>query len=623
MTAPELPVSQRLRIPVLYQWIGTVAVGVVVAVLGGAGLSGLLAGHGWAARGHLWRALNGWWAHPGSPAAGWPYDPRPGPAWLVYTLVVLIAAAQISGWWMIARWRTRHRSQGAAPGMARTRDVAGRIDEAGAKAHAVGLRPSLAGRNIDDLPARELVHVLGVNTADDKPIALRQNDSLLVFGGSGSGKTWRVAITPILTAPGFLVVTSTKADVLRATCWARAQQGRVAVFDPEDIARGWPDKIRWSLIAGCEDPDTAIRRAEGVISGQSGDRGASSEGAVFYKARAATVLQCYLYAAAVGGRRMSDVRRWAATMRNAEVRDILEHHLPEWATDYAKATDSGDPRTDGNTMATVAAALKPLASPRLMTAIDVEETESLDLATFVTGPNTLYLLSEGTGGGQSIAPYASALLNEVHYLAKQHAQCLADQRLDPPARMVLDEVANVAPMPGLEAKLTDSGGRGIQMEVMAHGSDQLKARFGATQAGQILDAPSALMFLPGLMDAELLELASTLLGRVEAWRPGRTPSSAPQAYERLVMSPHEIRTMAEGQALLIYRDQRGILLRIRAYWEGDPDQADLVERSIAHYDHMIAPFDTGNGNRPPLLDQVDGTELGAPAVLDLTKGWRR
>ena len=614
----------------LYLWIGAVALVAAVSLFGGAGLSGVLAGHGFAGPWHILRTLRGWWAHPGDPAAGWAQAPRPGPAWLTYTLIGLLAAVLSAVWWIAAAWwRNRHRP-GAAPGMATTRDVAGLIDEAGAKAHAARLRTSLSGRRVDDLPTSSLVHILGTNVADGKPIALRQNDSLLVFGGSGTGKTWRVAIKPILFAPGFVAVTSTKSDVLRATCWAREKQGTVEVFDPENIAPEWHRKARWSLIAGCEDPDTAIRRAECMVSGQPSERGSRSDGAVFYKGRATTVIQCYLYAAAVSGRRMSDVRRWAATMRNAEVSEILEHHLPEWATDYAKATDSGDSRTVGNTMATVAAILKPLASPRLMAAIDAPASESLDVAEFVTGANTLYLLSEGegSGGAQSIAPYASALLNEVHYLAKRHAQRMPDQRLDPPARMVLDEVANVAPMPGIQAKLTDSGGRGIQMELFAHSSDQLKAQFGDAQARQILAAASAVMILPGLMDTELLERISLLLGRVETWRamPGRPGEQwRAQPHERVVMSPREIRTMDEGQALLIYRHQPGIRLRIQAHWEGDADQAEMVQRSFEHYDRLAAGSSATRADpiSAPLLDQVVGTEQPPTGVVDLTKGWRR
>ncbi|WP_051038187.1 type IV secretory system conjugative DNA transfer family protein [Nocardia otitidiscaviarum] len=591
-------------------------------MLSGAALSGLLSGHGFATPGSMRATLSGWISNPADPAAAWASDPRPGTGWLVYTLAALVAALLFTAFWFGYVWWHSRRRAAATPGLSTTRDVAGILDEDGAKAKALTLRPSLHGRSASEFTANELVTRLGINTADGQPIALHPTDSLLVFGPSGSGKTWRTAVAPVLFARGFVAVTSTKHDVLRATCWARAGRGDIKVFDPEDISE-WPNKARWSLIAGCEDPDTAIRRAEGMVAARP--MGQGSDASAFYVGRATTVIQCYLHAAATAGKRMTDVRRWAAHGANEEVAEILDQHQPEWAIDFRKATDSGDHRTDGNTMSTVANLLKPLASPALMAAIDVSAEESLNLDTLISGSNTLYLLSEGSG--RSMAPFVSALLNELHYAAKRRASRMPEGRLDPPMELVLDEVANVAPIPELEAKVTDSGGRGIQIRMFAHGSDQLRVRWGATQAEQLLGSVSAQLILPGLHDNDLLERASKLLGKVDTWRavPGANGEWRDQPHERLVMSPNEIRTMDAGEALLIYRNLPGIKLRVRAWWEGDEEQAALVKPSLAYYDKVVATgryLPVGAPARAQ-VDPTDGIEITTLAVSDFTKGWRR
>ncbi|WP_159848485.1 type IV secretory system conjugative DNA transfer family protein [Nocardia sp. CY41] len=614
---PMLPTGYKVT-------AGLIAVA-LTALLGGAGLSGVLVGNGFAGphRG-LFATLSGWLSHPGDPAAAWTGEPRPGPAWMVYTLVFAIAAVLLTGWWFAAvEWRSRQlRQEAHTPGLATTRDVAGVLDARGATEHAKKLRAANAAAPTPQIDAAELVTPLGDNDADGEPIALRPNDSLLVFGGSGSGKTWRTAVRQILFAPGAVALTTTKPDILRATCLARSKKGFIAVFDPEQIAEGWPDRLRWSPIAGSEDPDAATRRAEGLVAARPMGTG-NSEASAFYAGRATVVIQCYLHAAALDGRRMPEIRRWSALTNNGEVLRILEKHRPDWAGDFRQATASGDPKTDANTMSTVSDILKPLASPKLMAAVDVEASESFDVEQFIGGANTLYLLSEG--GAKSMAPFVSALTTEVHYRAKRLALRQREGRLDPYMRMVLDEVANVAPIPGLPDMLTDSGGRGISIMAFAHGRSQLRNRFGDGQARQLVESASALLILPGLMSHELLEEISALLGNIEV---SRQIQVGPNQWrddlrEHRIMTTQAIRMMPDGQGLLLYRNQPGVKLRVRAWFEGDEQQAALVRASMDHYDRIIATGTIPEAEPAPVIDPTSAVEATSSAdwVMDFTKGW--
>ncbi|MGH3804481.1 MAG: type IV secretory system conjugative DNA transfer family protein, partial [Pseudonocardiaceae bacterium] len=191
----------------------------------------------------------------------------------------------------------------------------------------------------------------------------------------------------------------------------------------------------------------------------------------------------------------------------------------------------------------------------------------------------LYLISEGET--ESIAPFVAALANEVHHVAKRKAQRKPGRRWDPPVRMVLDEMCNVAPIPNISQKMTDSGGQGINIWAFVHNIDQLRDRFGPHQAGALVKAAVGQLILPGLQSGDDLEAISRLLGSTTEWREstGADRKASYSQYERPVMSPKEIREMAESEGLLVYRNKPGITLRMPAYWE-DSEMGALVKPSL-------------------------------------------
>ena len=65
----------------------------------------------------------------------------------------------------------------------------------------------------------------------------------------------------IIEYPGPVLATTTKPDVYALTSAVRAHLGPVHVFNPQHIG-GVPSTFRWDPIDGCEDPATAIRRAD-------------------------------------------------------------------------------------------------------------------------------------------------------------------------------------------------------------------------------------------------------------------------------------------------------------------------------------------------------------------------
>ena len=85
-------------------------------------------------------------------------------------------------------------------------------------------------------------------------------EHLLVMAPPRTFKTAFLADV-IVRYPGPVIATTTKADVFQLTSGVRARRGPVHVFNPQRIG-GVASTFRWSPVSGCEDPATAIRRAD-------------------------------------------------------------------------------------------------------------------------------------------------------------------------------------------------------------------------------------------------------------------------------------------------------------------------------------------------------------------------
>ena len=105
------------------------------------------------------------------------------------------------------------------------------------------------GRDIEDLTGKRVTtkaERLGVTGAPGVPIGRTVAGDQQLYGswedmhidiwGPRTGKTSSRAVPAILDAPGSVLVTSNKRDVVDATRDVRAAAGPVWVFDPQAIA---------------------------------------------------------------------------------------------------------------------------------------------------------------------------------------------------------------------------------------------------------------------------------------------------------------------------------------------------------------------------------------------------
>jgi type IV secretion system protein VirD4 len=345
----------------------------------------------------------------------------------------------------------------------------------------------------------------------------------------------------ILRYPGPVIATSTKPDLFKLTSAVRSSFGPVHVFNPQHIG-GVPSTFCWSPIDGCQDPATAIRRADAFAFAVS-QKGV--EDGTFWSAKASDYLRGYFHAAALA---QYDLRAVAAWVSGADP-DIPERILAaagahQWALTLAELRSEAH-KTAATVRMVMSRALAFMADPALAACVLPAPGTGFDIPQFLDDAGTVYMIAEAVSEEAPVAPLFAAMASEIHWIAAQTGQASASGRLDPPLLMGLDEVTQICPVP-LPSWLSDSGGKGIQVAAVVHGEAQLAERWGEHGRQVVLDTSSVKVFLPGITDTTTLQAASTLCGQA-SWK----VRGQDHATGHDVATPDMIRQLPAGFALVI------------------------------------------------------------------------
>ena len=326
----------------------------------------------------------------------------------------------------------------------------------------------------------------------------------------------------ILRYPGPVIATTTKADVHALTAAVRGRRGPVHVFNPQFIG-GVPSTFRWSPVDGCEDPATAIRRADAFAFAVSRE---GVEDGTFWSAKASDYLRGYFHAAALAGYDMPAVAAWVSGADpHVPERILTAAGAHQWALTLAELRSEAH-KTTATVRMVMSRALSFMADPALAASVLPGPGEGFDIGSFLRGSGTVYLIAESIGEDAPVAPLFAAMATEIHYTAALTGQASPSGRLDPPLLMGLDEVTQICPVP-LPAWLSDSGGKGIQVVAVVHGEAQLAGRWDDHGRQVVLDTSSVKVFLPGITDTGTLRDGQhpVRAGVLEDPRPGpRQPS---------------------------------------------------------------------------------------------------
>lgn len=531
-------------------------IGLLVAGVGTVKLAAAFAGHGGVKirAGAVAHGLIGWHNHVGDPRVAFAQPLRaalPGPLgmYLAVALVgTVVAAIVVLAGIIVARRPTtmaRAKQQRRRRGLAPARKL-------------VRAFPETTGRL-----------VVGRPSAGGKPIALPAELSLGSLMAPRTGKS-SSAVGHILDAPGPVLTTSSKDELVLATAVARERQTGHAtlVYDPLGVC-SWPETVRWNPVVGCEDAAVAMRRAEAFMAGL----GAGVANATFWKAAGTMLLRCALHACALEGGDVGVLRAWVSDPSSGDLGDVLASSpsARAWRADAEMMIRQNGETLDSLAL-TTAVALDCLALPEVAEVCSPPPGASFDPGTWLGEGGTLHVVAPDAEAG-SVAPLTAAFVDEVVIAARKAALATPAGRLEPGLRLVLDELPNICPLPRLVNYISDGGGRGIQICWYAQSRYQLVRRFGAEGARVLLDATSAMLYSGGLQDGELLRDLSAMLGHIDvrqrAWggdRSGR-PSWSDQLREVPVMEPADIFALPAFEALMLAGGVGGTVVRLQPWWE--------------------------------------------------------
>lgn len=484
-------------------------------------------------------------SHLGEPRLAWPAHARgalPGAVGFYVVLGVLLAA--LAGAGMLAARARAAIGEGASLLTGRSHRPASARWASGRDLRALRVSGPEHGRLILGRHGRAL-------------IAAEERQSVIVLAPAQSGKTTGLAIPSLREWEGPALVTSVKSDLLVATFAARRAQGRAMIFDPVDATR-YAGTCATPL-HGCGSWHGALRVASWLSSAaRPGGDGLSD--ADFWYAAAEKLLAPLLFAAAKDGRSIGAVVTWLDKGMGAkeEVEEILasgadaedrEAAQLAWAANWHR-----EPRQRSSIYTTAETITAAFADPRVQEACRAAEYTPTDLLD--GGANTLYLCAPAHEQ-QRLRPLFSMMVRELISVVYESSAATGEP-IDPPLLLVLDELANIAPIPNLDEVASTGAGQGIQLLSIFQDMAQIKSRYGESAAQTITNNHRAKLFGSGISDPDTLTYISRVVGTGEfehrsdtADDKGGAARTQASIYRELTPA-NVVREAKRGTGLLVY-----------------------------------------------------------------------
>ncbi|MGL5859365.1 MAG: type IV secretory system conjugative DNA transfer family protein, partial [Angustibacter sp.] len=493
--------------------------------------------------------------------------PRQATAALVGLAVVLVVLGVLAAVAVVRRRGRRTRVDSAGPHLGRGRDVA-----------------PLTRRHVEATARR-----LGVPDSLGVPIGLTLTGQQLYgswedmhvdISGPRTGKTTSRAVPAVLAAPGAVLVTSNKRDIVDATRDVRAQDGPVWVFDPQQLAME-PPTWWWNPLSYVTDEVKAARLAEHFAAG-SRDPGARTD--AYFDPAGQDLLTGLLLAAALDQRPITDVYRWLTRPTDETAVDVLRDHGYGLTADLVAGVVGAPEKQRGGIYGTaqqmatcltnrqVAAWITPSSTTTsTTTGTSADLRSQFDPAAFVAGAGTLYSLSrEGRG---SAGPLVTALTVAVVEAAEETAARSAGGRLSTPLLGVLDEAANVCRWRELPNLYSHYGSRGIVLMTILQSWSQGVEVWGEAGMRKLWSAANVKVYGGGVSEAGFLEDLSRLLGSYD--RPTASVSTgrghrsvSRQLHRERILDVAELAELPKGRAIVLASGSRSTLIRTQPWMTG-------------------------------------------------------
>ena len=463
--------------------------------------------------------------------------------------------------------------------------------------------------------------------------------------GPRSGKSSSIVIPAILDAPGAVITTSNKRDVVDATRLLRSKHLRdivtgeevtlrqvdwttyrnptrkakeglrhldsladrpVWVFDPQQVA-GEPASWWWNPLSWVADAAAAsvafssddrsvrsgaeVRAADLADFFAEGDDGQDAKKDSFFDPEGQDLITALFLAAAIANRPITDVYTWVTDEQEQEAVVILRRAGYSLQADGLAAQYNAPDKQRGGVFGTAKKMIRSLKvsaiHPWVTRVGDDDERPHFDPREFIASGGTLYSLSlEGNG---SAGPIVSALTAAVIEAATEKATASPKGRLPVPMICPLDEIANVVRWSKLPSLYSHFGSRGIIIMAILQSYSQGVDVWGQRGMEKLWSAANVKVYGGGVAVGEdgFLRAMSTAIGDHKEITGSVSHSSSGRSVSRQrtdvrTFPESDLEALPRGRAIVRSSGNRPTLVRTVPWWDGQ--YAEQVTMSIRAHD---------------------------------------
>ena len=495
------------------------------------------------------------------------------PRYATVLLIILVvgASALAAGVTMLVRRARRRggRVDRAAAYMGRGRDL-GALERRGATATAKRLGVDAPGLTI------------GRTVAGDRTLYQGWEETSLDIAGPRVGKTTARVIPPILQAPGAVLATSNKRDVVDATRGPRSAAGPVWVFDAQGLVDE-PPSWWWNPLSYVTDEVKAAQLAD-VFAAAYRDPQARTD--AFFDPKGQKVVAALLLAAALAGATIEQAYLWVCDPRDDEPVSVLRDHDYQLLGASLAAEINAPDKQRGGVYGTAEKILAFLTNRSALAWVTPGAGRvEFDAHEFVRGTGTLYSLSkEGKG---SVGALVAGLTVAVTDAAEEYAKRSPGGRLAVPMVAVLDEAANVCRWPELPNLYSHYGSRGICLMSMLQSWSQGVQVWGRDGMRKLWSAATIKVYGGGVSEVDFLSDLSQLIGDFSqqtlsaAYAKGARSTTHATQRER-ILDVADLAALPKGRAIVLASGAPPVLVRTLPWMTGP--RAGEVRLSLREHD---------------------------------------